>query len=195
MLKSAEELNSMNVLKALRSSAVAGAILALSTLAMPTTASADVFIFSYTSSSSPTFGFGTFTTGSSVSPALVTGITGTEIYNGIPDTITGLSSYAYADNLLFFPNPPFVDFAGISFSTVFSGDFNLYYDAGNANNWVLASVNNPDGFTDGLNKINLQVTAVAAVPEPSTWAMMILGFLGVGFVSFRRKSGANLRLA
>jgi len=28
----------------------------------------------------------------------------------------------------------------------------------------------------------------AAVPEPSTWAMMILGFTGVGFMAYRRKS-------
>jgi PEP-CTERM motif len=27
---------------------------------------------------------------------------------------------------------------------------------------------------------------VAAVPEPSTWAMMILGFAGVGFMAYRR---------
>jgi hypothetical protein len=35
------------------------------------------------------------------------------------------------------------------------------------------------------------VTSVAfssAVPEPSTWAMMILGFAGVGFMAYRRKS-------
>jgi hypothetical protein len=31
-------------------------------------------------------------------------------------------------------------------------------------------------------------TSVAAVPEPSTWAMMTLGFAGVGFVAYRRKS-------
>ena len=35
----------------------------------------------------------------------------------------------------------------------------------------------------------------SAVPEPSTWAMMILGFLGVGFVSYRRKSKPAFRLA
>jgi hypothetical protein len=34
----------------------------------------------------------------------------------------------------------------------------------------------------------------SAVPEPSTWAMMILGFFGVGFLAYRRK-GAGLRLA
>jgi hypothetical protein len=28
---------------------------------------------------------------------------------------------------------------------------------------------------------------VSAVPEPSTWAMMILGFAGVGFIAYRRK--------
>ncbi|MEH2530069.1 hypothetical protein V1277_003556 [Bradyrhizobium sp. AZCC 1588] len=28
----------------------------------------------------------------------------------------------------------------------------------------------------------------AAVPEPSTWAMMLLGFAGVGFIAYRRKS-------
>lgn len=30
--------------------------------------------------------------------------------------------------------------------------------------------------------------AVTAVPEPATWAMMILGFAGVGFMAYRRKS-------
>lgn len=37
--------------------------------------------------------------------------------------------------------------------------------------------------------------SISAVPEPSTWAMLILGFLGVGFVAYRRKSGAAVRVA
>nr|WP_208764270.1 PEPxxWA-CTERM sorting domain-containing protein [Bradyrhizobium guangdongense] len=28
---------------------------------------------------------------------------------------------------------------------------------------------------------------MAAVPEPSTWAMMMLGFCGLGFMAYRRK--------
>jgi hypothetical protein len=33
------------------------------------------------------------------------------------------------------------------------------------------------------------VAAIApAVPEPSTWAMMILGFFGIGFMAYRRKN-------
>ncbi|WP_084030612.1 PEPxxWA-CTERM sorting domain-containing protein [Bradyrhizobium paxllaeri] len=39
------------------------------------------------------------------------------------------------------------------------------------------------------------ITINAAVPEPSTWAMMILGFFGVGFLAYRRKSDAALRIA
>jgi hypothetical protein len=36
---------------------------------------------------------------------------------------------------------------------------------------------------------------VGAVPEPSTWAMMILGFAGVGFMAYRRKSKPALMAA
>jgi PEP-CTERM motif len=37
-----------------------------------------------------------------------------------------------------------------------------------------------DGFGNGI---------AGGVPEPSTWAMMLLGFGGVGFMAYRRKSG------
>jgi PEP-CTERM motif len=54
----------------------------------------------------------------------------------------------------------------------------------------------------GGSTVNIQGTftaaapIIAAVPEPSTWAMMILGFTGVGFMAYRRKqSGPSLRLA
>jgi hypothetical protein len=36
---------------------------------------------------------------------------------------------------------------------------------------------------------------VSGVPEPSTWAMLILGFAGVGFMSYRRRSQAMPMLA
>lgn len=35
----------------------------------------------------------------------------------------------------------------------------------------------------------------AAVPEPSTWAMMLLGFAGVGFVAYRRRNRTMLAAA
>ena len=40
-----------------------------------------------------------------------------------------------------------------------------------------------DGDFFGLDDIN-----VTAVPESSTWAMMILGFFGVGLTAYRRKA-------
>jgi PEP-CTERM motif len=39
------------------------------------------------------------------------------------------------------------------------------------------------------------LTIAAAVPEPSTWAMMILGFAGLGFLAYRRKSKPALMAA
>ncbi|MEH2534324.1 hypothetical protein V1277_006379 [Bradyrhizobium sp. AZCC 1588] len=44
-------------------------------------------------------------------------------------------------------------------------------------------------YWDSNNFDNTQfVTAnISAVPEPSTWAMMILGFAGVGYLAYRRR--------
>ncbi len=41
----------------------------------------------------------------------------------------------------------------------------------------------------------LDDVVLSAVPEPSTWAMMILGFAGVGLLAYRRKSKAVFRIA
>jgi hypothetical protein len=38
-------------------------------------------------------------------------------------------------------------------------------------------------------------TVAGAVPEPATWAMMILGFFGIGFLACRRKNQGQVRLA
>ena len=79
--------------------------------------------------------------------------------------------------------------------------------------WQSFSVNS--GFLAGLNTLDFIVTngngaddqsgptglrvemagIASAVPEASTWAMMILGFLGIGFMAYRRKSPSAFRLA
>jgi PEP-CTERM motif len=38
-------------------------------------------------------------------------------------------------------------------------------------------------------------TGVLTVPEPSAWAMMLLGFAGLGFVGYRQTRRAKLRAA
>ena len=61
-----------------------------------------------------------------------------------------------------------------------------------AGNYDGTTWTNPEGGTS-----HLYITAdfTAAVPEPSTWAMMILGFAGVGFMAYRRKSKPALLAA
>jgi len=44
-----------------------------------------------------------------------------------------------------------------------------------------------EGLVTGFN--------VSAVPEPSTWAMLILGFAGVGVLAYRRRSQTTLTMA
>jgi hypothetical protein len=58
----------------------------------------------------------------------------------------------------------------------------------NGSTWI-----NPECGTSTLEiraDFTDQITA-PPVPEPSTWAMMILGFAGVGFMAYRRKRGGN----
>ncbi len=48
----------------------------------------------------------------------------------------------------------------------------------------------------GLDVLSCRSTTTSGVPEPSTWAMLILGFAGVGFMAYRRKGqGIAFRLA
>jgi hypothetical protein len=60
------------------------------------------------------------------------------------------------------------------------------------------SVNNLSltALAEGSNSyaVSGQILVVDPVPEASTWAMMILGFLGVGFVAYRKR-GSSFRFA
>jgi hypothetical protein len=46
----------------------------------------------------------------------------------------------------------------------------------------------------GGNNVELEF-GVSAVPEPSTWAMLLIGFAGIGFMAYRRKSKPTLSAA
>jgi PEP-CTERM motif len=49
--------------------------------------------------------------------------------------------------------------------------------------------------TGGAVAFDESTAVTSAVPEPSTWAMMILGFCGIGFMAYRRKSKPSFRFA
>ena len=82
---------------------------------------------------------------------------------------------------------------------VYQISFNLNGGDGGPNYSRLST--NGDVTDIGGNGIDVLVYAQAglpiagSVPEPSTWAMLILGFVGIGFMAYRRKpSGPQLRL-
>ena len=106
---------------------------------------------------------------------------------------------SYASAGLPFTNvPTAVPLASSVFATLLTNGYNV---AGNnvspfatslssaglfGNAWVIgASRTNPDGLADGFKLASVNVTA--AVPEPSTWAMMLIGFGAIGVASRRRR--------
>ena len=62
-------------------------------------------------------------------------------------------------------------------------------------NSVLVTSSVLDPNTDNILSVNEATYGISAVPEPSTWAMMLLGFAGIGFVTYRRRNSASLRAA
>jgi hypothetical protein len=88
----------------------------------------------------------------------------------------------------FFQNNYTVDANGENFFTVTSINGQLMTEIS------LTAINGAN-FED-LRQIRIGGFAnVGAVPEPTTWAMMLLGFAGVGFLAYRRRSqGQPLRL-
>ena len=48
-------------------------------------------------------------------------------------------------------------------------------------------------LTPNLSFSNFSVTG--DVPEPSTWAMMLLGFCGLGWLAYRRRNDLTLNAA
>jgi hypothetical protein len=79
------------------------------------------------------------------------------------------------------PNAPFPTSINSSFTYTNPGN------AGNQSSFTLEG--------DSLTLFSNTVTFTDAVPEPSTWAMMILGFASIGFMAYRRKSKPALMAA
>ena len=97
------------------------------------------------------------------------------------------------DNVLFPTGLRAFDRFGVAFTTA-GGTFNIFdgiADGGTTNTatpyGLIVAATGAETFGTG--------TLTPAVPEPSTWAMLILGFAGIGFVAYRRKSKPTLMAA
>jgi hypothetical protein len=79
----------------------------------------------------------------------------------------------------------------LNYSTTFtptsaaSYDFALNFLGGGGGN----------GFAADFVVDNVNVSTVSGIPEPSTWAMMILGFAGIGVTIYRRRNKMALSAA
>lgn len=78
---------------------------------------------------------------------------------------------------------------GVSQFKVLGIDASLGLDPNNSTAFVTQVTFTGDGKFTGT------MTAITAVPEPSTWAMMILGFCGLAFLAYRRTGQRGLSAA
>ena len=107
-------------------------------------------------------------------------------YIKVTDTILNANQMYYSD-------PSFnADGRNHIYSTAYSGGFHSIPAGtyvGFEDTTPVPGKEFPDNNYSDEQFVFTNVSAItAAVPEPSTWAMMMLGFAGMGFMSYRRKS-------
>ena len=125
-------------------------------------------------------GSGTIT----ASPTGSTGVFAIDTITGMVNgsDITGTSTFEGADNMLFTNGFAFVSTTGISFETAAGQSVNIFSFFGQetppTGNAYGELTSNPSAF--GVGTFTL-----TAVPEASTWAMMVVGFAGLGLAGYR----------
>jgi hypothetical protein len=177
--------------KLFRASALFAGCLALSAIAVP--AHAAILTFDWTLAGPATIlggfgpagsGNGTLTVTTGADGDLITALTGVLGGNAVTLLPTGIDG---SDNLLFPIEATFkggtsvvdLDESGIAISTS-AGIFHIFADG---SPFSMGTLSGNDIFETGGNVgFGVGTMAVAAaVPEPSTWTMMILGICGLGF--------------
>jgi PEP-CTERM motif len=130
-------------------------------------------------------------------------------YDGSEDTLIGITNSSghsvgsvalSGSNIFGFEGDGIATFGSTpSGPTGYEGPLNTFTVTDAFNGFV----NFPNGLADGqstffsleesLDFQSFTVTGVASgVPEPSTWAMMLIGFAGLGFFAHRRKTHSGL---
>jgi hypothetical protein len=171
----------------------AGVMAGVAALACVAPASASVFDLSFTGTGIS--GELILSLANGTSPFKVSGASGTLDLGGAVYSISGLATYAGDDQTAYFPTSSsvgFVDFPGISAATTGGFALNLFAFSPTSYGVVLSDENasgNP--FSGHYYTVSVTdsppVGDVAAAPEASTWAMLLLGFAGLGFVATRRR--------
>jgi hypothetical protein len=162
-------------------------------------ARADTFDFTFGNSSSSFSGSGVLTTGTLEAPGeySISSVTGTAkttpngpnlfinsiLAPGTFPTISNGNSFPANDNVLFVTKGiGSLDGNGLSFILGNGAQINLYNPDGSAADALLERANG----TDVSENVTISITAVAPIPEPSSFALLCTGLLGVAGMVKRR---------
>jgi hypothetical protein len=93
-------------------------------------------------------------------------------------------------------NGKVTSFAAQGSADAFTSDGTVFQLTDNGGKNLLPGFDFALNSEEGQGQITGQIVVgdpmVAAVPEPSTWAMMLLGFAGIGAMTYRRRKSAML---
>jgi hypothetical protein len=117
-------------------------------------------------------------------------------------TIPFLSGFTQLPTGITVTEQAFVDANNVAFAQTTSLGSATFSSVDSSSQVNFATVGNPYSITEIFTFTDVsgvdsgsQISVTAGVPEASTWAMIMLGFLGVGLVAYRRKTGVSLRIA
>jgi PEP-CTERM motif len=80
---------------------------------------------------------------------------------------------------------------GMDFSWNLAMPSNISFTPGNDDNAVTQFQTAGGDFLEaGIANVTVTVSSTSPVPEPSTWAMMLIGFAGMGFAGYRARKRA-----
>ena len=178
------------------------------TMSLAAPASAADFLFTYNGvAGSGITGTGTITTGTSnpsgsfFTPSLlITSINGmfngSAITNLLPQNTffktSGIFGSPGNDNILYYPSSQtfnnqttYIDRYGVGFDTA-EQRVNLFFGLGGYGS-VIQNTGSTNVTSDVVGTFTITPSGVGAVPEPASWAMMILGMGAIGFAMRRQK--------
>ena len=148
-------------------------------------ASASLITFKLTGSQQATFQIDTETVPSSFSTsALIGNQTGFTNVSGVFGGVAGTASISFGTNLVADLN---IGGTALGFTQLSGNGPDLFTGSPSDPVFTLGTFSLSNPFF-GQNDTLTVTQAIAAVPEPSTWAMLVLGFAGVGFMAYRRRN-------
>lgn len=108
-------------------------------------------------------------------------------YDSIAPLLLGAGSYVIGGE--FFSGSFPTDLSGVTNVATYGWTEDRYAGAG----FTFPTSTSAGGYgQQGIAVVNFSIVHTAAVPEPASWAMMLMGFGGIGF-SLRRRKLSNIR--